>query len=223
MRKAINAINVDDVLCFHVYEGIDRKGLRSNFIAINDDDCIECNDPCHQFIPIEEVADPDFCNFYFEISNQESVLETESKTLHQTIQITYFTELNLSGSENGRINVASIDASTGVILLDRENNPKSDDVVIITDDEPLTPKEYDQMFFEHKMLQSDYGNWRHRKGEDRKPIRNNWKTLTDSKRQQENRKLLAEFNKQLVDDRFYHEDCYYSSLNFVDFKDEFDN
>jgi hypothetical protein len=119
-----------------------------------------------------------------------------------------FKEFNLCGNCAGRILVASVEAESGIIFFQKENQPISSEENIF-DVDPIEFREYDIFFFEHKMICHNWWNWRHRKGENHKPIRNNRKTIPDRKVQRDNRSLLrnVKFTSYEEDD-FYEENFF---------------
>lgn len=188
------------------------------FVLLDSDNLIESNDPCHCFVPIDEVADPDTLDTFIEVYSKEieGVEEFEDSVVldsdNKNWEFIDFEEVEFSCSE-GRISVASIDPESGLIFLQREKPTPSEGksatyekVVIpkklplIYDDEELSNKEYDAMFFEHKMYCQSLRPQRHH----RERYRDNLKTMPESKVQRSNRGLLAQVkNRYIADEEFF--------------------
>lgn len=96
-----------------------------------------------------------------------------------------FQEIDVCGSCDGRIIVASINTKKGLIIYQKENIPISqvDDFLALPQISGI----------------GIYGwQYRHRKGEERKPRRENLKTISERKRQRLNRALLGQLKKSIL-------------------------
>lgn len=114
-----------------------------------------------------------------------------------------FKEIDVCGVCDGRINVASINVRKGVILLQKENRPMPG-----YQGRELAEGDYDFMssvcLSMHILGQS---KWRHRKGEQHKPKRENPKTMSDSKIQRASRALLRELKAFCFEDVDFESYC----------------
>lgn len=181
------------------------------FSLTNEDDIIEYQARSRKFIPGncgEEIPDPDTMDDYIEVYGND-----KSKTLNIAAdwKLIEFSEVEC-GDCTGRISVASIDPQSGLIFVKRENS-LTEDVLPIYDDETV---EDELSFYDFELVNEDYDlkpfqpkmgvfnlEHRHRKGEHRKPRRNNRKTMPDNKIQRENRALLGLIKSCCVDEAFF--------------------
>lgn len=114
-----------------------------------------------------------------------------------------FKEIDVCGVCDGRINVASINVRKGVILLQKENQamPGYKGSELAEDDYDFMSAVCRSM---HILGQS---RWRHRKGEQHKPKRENLKTMPKNKIQRANRSLLRELKAFCFEDVDFESYC----------------
>ncbi len=164
------------------------------FSLVDADNMLENNDPCHCFVPIDEVADPESSLDSFELSQKEDPEDVLESSINEWESFD-FSEIECS-SYNGRISVAVIDVKNKSILLEREKS----DVVKVEDKEVeediLVPKQYDFIVKKRKKL--------HR--EEKRRLKcgdENRKTFSERKIQRNSRALLAQLKTAYLDRRFF--------------------
>ena len=189
------------------------------FSLLDSDNLIECQDPCHCFIPIDEVADPNTLSTFVEVYNDGPEVLEEMPILKPVLPIFEFKDVDICGNCDGRILVASVEAETGIIFFHKENQPISK-IEEIFDVDLFEPKEYDTFFFEHKMICQKWEDWRHRKGEEHKPIRDNRKTLLDRKVQRDNRAVLREIKLISIAEEDFYEENFFLISDALEFEQE---
>ena len=113
-----------------------------------------------------------------------------------------FKEIDIYGSHDGGIAVASVNVRKGVILFQKEIQTER---TMDCCHEDAAESDYNFLAFNPKM--SIFGQYerRHRKGEQRKPKRNNLKTMPDHKIQRANRNLLRQLKTFCADEEYFYE------------------
>jgi len=177
-------------------EMLDRKNRRvidSTLTYIDEDELLVTeNDPCHCFICIEDVPDPDSPKGYFEISCKtcDEIQELEERTECEN-KLIIFTEIEY-GNHFGRIISALIDAETGIITLVRENT-YSETLTIIEEEKELElhcDDGFENLYPTIKGKRMLCRNFNDRDNECKKFCHDNLKTFSDSKLQRMHRSRL---------------------------------
>ena len=210
------------------------------FSLINEDDIIEYQGPRSKFISGDcgdQIPDPDTMMDFIEVYGEE-----KSKVLNSTAdwQFIDFSEVECDDC-TGRISVASINPQDGLIFIKREGVISKDDVLPLDDDEAIEDEllfydfdlveDYNLKSFQNKMSVLDWER-RRRKGEYRKPRRDNRKTMPDNKVQRDNRALLGLVKIRCVEEENFYEktalfsydspDSLFSEMEFYDYDEEFE-
>jgi len=97
-----------------------RPAIESLIIENEDETLVMENDPCHCYVRIEDVVDPDSPDGFYEITKEPEVEETIEG--FQEDRLIDFEEIE-DGNHYGKILSASINVETGVIILYRESTP----------------------------------------------------------------------------------------------------
>lgn len=166
-----------------------RQAIEPLIIENEDELLVIENDPCHCWICIEDVADPDSPDGFYEINQAPEIEETiQDFTEDKLID---FEEIE-DGNHFGKIISASINVETGVITLHREGIPSETLPIGKKSIEPdLYSDDCDFHFPRRKALNfSFYQDPWYDESPDFRRSMENLKTMSDSKLQRMHRKQL---------------------------------
>jgi|GEM_PF-5833416 len=174
-----------------------RPAIEALIDENEDEELVSKNDPCHYWIHIEDVADPDSLGSFYEITPkpEEEIEEIGTIQDFEDGGLIEFEEIE-DGNRFGKIISASINTETGVITLHREEIP-SETLAIgytATGEKIFADDEFESFYpriLGKKVLQDyiDYDLYEERKTFKR-TSHDNLKTMPASKTQRMRRKQL---------------------------------
>ena len=172
-----------------------RQAIEPLIIENEDELLVTENDPCHCWVCIEDVVDPDSPDGFYEISQATEIEETIQN--FENGKLIDFEEVE-DGSHFGKIISASIDVKTGMITLHREEIPNE---TLLTEKKSIEPDLYsddcDFYFPRRKSLNfSFYQDPWYDESPDFRRSTENLKTMSDSKLQRMCRKQLRAIRRK---------------------------
>lgn len=206
------------------------------FVLVDSDNLIECNDPCHNFVPIDEIADPSIFEAFTEVdTDDEPEIVEEMPVVKPIFEIFELKEIDICGNCDGLILAASVDAETGIIFFQKEAQPSfKERSLVVEEEQPYYANDVadeDYSYYPKKIRGSreySFDPWdgaQEKRGW-KKPRRNNRKTLPDRKIQRANRGLLGQVKVRCVEEDDFYEvatllsysifDSIFSSMEFYD-------